>query len=187
MGINFNLEVHLLSKFIVNEFDGIKLCNLKEKNTSFDTTIIQSLKFINELEIRRYKRIRKEVSWIINTNSIEKYGGRYKRKNKTCDINFHDYCEDTKLVSLYYAGLIIHEATHGHLFAKGFEYKTENRLQIERICTAEENRFYKKVEFLFPEYEGLLYRDFNSKNWNYLWNTPKHKIIYDKFKRILQN
>ena len=182
-------EKFVMKKCTINEFDCIKICNLRsdDKGVEFEKIILASLSLIKDLDPRRYSRIKEEVTWILNSNKPQKDGAQYIRQNKICDINFNNYSEDSVLVSADYAGYIIHEATHGYLKTKGFKTTPENRVQIERICTTEENRFYKLIEDTYPRYEGMLIREFDPRNWHYSWNTPKYKKIYDNLKRVFQD
>lgn len=43
------------------------------------------------------------------------------------------------------AGLMVHEATHGLLHAKGFKLDLDSQEQHERICLAEQFRFLRKM------------------------------------------
>jgi hypothetical protein len=90
-------------------------------------------------------------------------------------------------VSAFFAGIIVHESTHGLLHTKGVGSDKARRVQVERICTAEENRFYKRAEYYFPEYEGTLVHDYDPGNWEYSWNTPKHKRFIHEISRIVKN
>jgi len=178
------LELKLLQSSFVCDLEGIKIADLVEDEKSFEESITSSLLRIKELDPRRFITVKKEIRWLMNSNQVPKYGGQYRRRNRVCLLNYSAYSEDDKLVSLFFAGLVVHEATHGLLDSKGFRYTKENRVQIERICTAEENRFYKRAENVYPEYEGMLARDFTPEDWHSDWNTPKWTYVFRTLKRI---
>jgi hypothetical protein len=181
------IERFLLNTILEGEHEGIKIGNFRSKNEGFADAMKSSIDLIKELDSKRYKTVKNEIEWVINSNEPGKVGGFYRRRIKGCFINFDNYSEDKKLVSAYFAGLIIHEATHGLLYTKGVGYEKDRRLQIERICNSEENRFYKKVEREFPEYSGMLIHDFDPNDWEYYWNTSKWKQAYHSLKRILKD
>ena len=181
------IEVWVLRSSIEGESDGIKICNIRSKDDGFLEIIRASLKLIQQMDPRRYKTIRNEIDWLVNSNLPDKYGARYKRSSKSCFIGFDNYSEDKLHVSAYFAGIIVHESTHGVLHSKGVGSDKTRRVQIERICTAEENRFYQKVENLYPEYAGSLVHEFDPKDWEYFWNTPKYKRFFHEIMRVFND
>ena len=163
--------------------DGIFISGLQRNNDGFEEIIGSALDMIRNHDPNRYERVKSEIDWIVNSSIPPKYGGMYKRSIKACVMNFEDYSDDIKLVSAFYAGIVVHEATHGYIETKGFEYSRGNRLQIERICCSENNRFYKRIESLYSEYEGLLIREFEPGDWDYSWETPRWKQLFHWLKR----
>lgn len=168
---------------LICTIDEIYISGIKKNNDSFEEIIGFALDLIRDHDPKRYQRVKSEINWIVNSTIPSKYGGMYQRSVKACLINFDNYSEDFKIVSAFYAGIIVHEATHGFIERKGFNYSNDKRLQIERICDAENNRFYRRIESIYPEYEGLLIREFEPSNWEYSWNTPKWKKFYHWLKR----
>ena len=181
------IEKLLLYSVLEVEHEGIKISDFRSETEGFKDVIISSIDLIKSLDPKRYKTVKDEIDWLVNSNEPGKYGGFYRRRIKGCFINFDNYSKDQKLVSAFFAGLIVHEATHGLLFTKDFGYDTERRLQIERICNSEENRFYKKVELEFPEYAGILICEFHAGDWDYSWNTSKWKQAYHALIRVLKD
>ncbi len=181
------IEKWLLKLVFIKKVEGINICDYRDKDDGYEEIITSSINLIKSIDPRRYKTVKNEISWIINTNEPGKYGGRYRRRIKGCLINFENYSEDRRLVSAFYAGLIIHEATHGLLYTKGMRYTEENRVQIERICNAEENRFYQKIENIYPEYQGYLVYEFNPQDWDYSWNTSKWKQAFHALRRVMRD
>jgi len=74
---------------------------------------------------------------------------------------------------------IIHEDTHGFLCTKGFEYTPKNRVQTEKICGVEENRFFTKLDY---EFKDQLIKPFDEKDWNFSWHASK----WNQMKALLQ-
>jgi hypothetical protein len=168
---------------LICTIDGIFISSLRENNDGFAEIIGSALDMIRNHDPKRYERVKSEIDWIVNSSIPPKYGGMYQRSAKSCVINFENYSDDIKLVSAFYAGIVIHEATHGFIETKGFKYSRGNRLQIERICCSENNRFYKRIESLFPEYAGLLTMEFEPSDWDYSWETPRWKQLFHWLKR----
>ncbi len=184
--VNFGLRKILKSSF-ASTTDTIHIGDIRELNDGFEEVIVRALDLIRNHDPRRYKRVKREIDWIANSSIPGKFGGMYKSSVKACLIHFENYSEDHRLVSSFYAGIIVHEATHGFIETKGYEYSEDNRLQIERICFSENNRFYKRIENAYPEYDGLLVREFVPSDWEYSWNTPGWKQMYHWFKRKIKD
>ncbi len=179
---NFGLR-KILNSSLSSTVDEIHIGNIKESNDGFEEIIVKALDLIRDHDPRRYKRVKREIDWIVNSSVPAKFGGMYKRSVKACLMHFENYSEDSRLVSAFYAGIIVHESTHGFIYTKGYEYSEDNRLQIERICFSENNRFYKRIENAHPEYDGLLTRDFVPSDWEYSWETPGWKQFWHWLKR----
>lgn len=181
------VEEKLYSTCAVCEVDGLKIVDMRDKNDGYVESITSSLEMIKIYDPKRYKRVLSEASWIVNTNEVGTYGGQYKRRTKSCILNFDNFDEDQRLVSAYFGGMIVHEATHGLMDTKGIHYTHENKVQIERICSAEENRFYRRIVAVYPEYEGRLVRVFDSSDWEESWGMSKWEKAFHSFKRIMRD
>ncbi len=185
--ICIKIEELLSKSSIITEIDGIKICDIRKNEKRNDTdylkTIVSSIDLIRNVDPKRYKTFRNEVSWITTCQIDFGAAAVYRRINKSCVINFVKYHEDEMLECVQYAAILVHEATHGLLETKGFDSKKNRILQIERICTTEANRFLRKVENVYPGYGDILKKEFNPLKWNYFWNTPKWKKIYHGIKQ----
>jgi hypothetical protein len=69
--------------------------------------------------------------------------------------------------------MLVHEATHGVIESRGIELASENRVRVERLCTAEQNRFAAKLSAYDPvRYpRTLLHFDFDERYWESEWKT----------------
>ena len=181
------VETRLYRSCLICDADGLSICDMNEKSDGYKEVIRYALNLIHDLDQKRYKRVKTEIIWIVNTNLIPSFSGEYNRRTKSCLINFDNYTDDQILVSGYYAGIIVHEATHGLLCSRGIRYNKNTRERIERICTCEQNRFYQKMEREYPEYDGLLCQEFDTKNWEYSWDKSKWKDAYQTYKRIIDD
>ena len=136
----------------VAEYDGIKLCGSSSSSSKGDVEFVQftkeALALIARADPRRYHRVKAHVRYIRNKESC--FSGHYL-PGGICLIDFGRFSSDSNREwYLYmYAAAIVHEATHGHLLARvGHPLKPNRRtfVRIERICTAEENRFLRQID-----------------------------------------
>ena len=139
----------------------------------------EALELIEEKDPRRFKRVQKEIHYIINVELTS--GGQYMRAAKCCFVDFgrFRFTSQPEWYLYLYAGLIVHEATHGELYSKGFSYTTANRERIERICHAEQARFLSRVK---PEWRDHLVNEFDPSRWHFSWHASK----WSKFRGLSQ-
>ena len=179
------IQLRILEDAKLSDVDGINICDLRHKDDGFEKTITQSLELIKTICPKRYGYVKNEIMWIVNSAETPENMGNYIRRMNLCNIHFTRFDEDLLGVSLFFAGQIVHEATHGVIYTKGFKYDQENRVQIERICVTEQNRFLKKAEEIYPEYQGMLVCDFDPSGWDYSFSTTRTKKIQHTLQRIL--
>jgi hypothetical protein len=132
-------------------FDGIGFANFRDHGDSFTKTIQSSLKLIQEQDPRRYARVKKHIAWIVNqvNNAL---GAQYQPSIRTYFLQFEEAPELPPDVFIAFcASFIVHEATHGVIHSRGIEMSEANRLQIERLCTMEQDRFAARLSALDPE------------------------------------
>ncbi len=126
-------------------FDGIGLANLRGHGDSFTKTIQSSLRLIQQQDPRRYARVKQHMAWIVNqVNSA--LGAQYQPRIRTLFLQF-DEARDLppNVVIAFYASILVHEATHGLIEARGTGMSEGNRARIERLCTSEQNRFAARL------------------------------------------
>ena len=185
--MNFRQEIAirmidwLLKNSVLCEHLGIRLCDINHNpndDSAFIARSIQALDLIKEIDPRRFCRVHRTIRYIVNTECH--FHGVYSL-GKMCVIDFGRYRFDRneKWALFNYAGLIIHESTHGMLESKQIPYKRHNWLQVERICRNEQNRFLKRLE---PIYGSSLKIPFDSNNW--LIMRPIKNRIRELVRRI---
>lgn len=161
------VEQWILRAGIVDEIDGIKICDLGSKQMAYRTTIKRSLNLIKQLDSRRYRVVKKELTWLVNSRIVQQASGKYLKRHRAGFINFISNSNDEILLCADYAGLIVNLATHGRLYSKHVGNCKDRRIRIEQVCAAEENRFLLRVEAKYPEYRGTLTyeldKDINTK------------------------
>ena len=168
-------------------FDGIGLANLRGHGDSFTKTIRSSLQLIQEQDPRRYARVKRHIAWIVNqVNSA--LGAQYQPRIRTLFLQFEEAPELSPdvLIGLH-ASVIVHEATHGMIESRGIEMSEVNRLQIERLCTAEQNRFAARLSASDPERypAALLHFNADERYWTPEWRKTGGQRAISFIKRSL--
>jgi len=168
-------------------FDGIGLANFRRQGQSFTKTIESSLRLIQEQDPRRYARVKRHIAWIVNqVNSAA--GAQYQPSIRTLFLQF-DEARDLQpdVVTAFCASIIVHEATHGMIEARGIRMSEGNRMRIERICTLEQNRFAARLSAHDPErYPPALLRfDADERYWAPEWKKSGRERAVSFIKRSL--
>src|ERR1039457_1170111 len=170
----------------VGQIDGIVLFDLRKSGGSFRLTIETTLRILRQYDPRRYARVVRYISRIVNQITTR---GRalYIFNIRTVQLEFSEWpnvSDDLNAAS--YACLLVNESTRGVISSKGIEYSAKNRVRIERLCAAEQNRFAAKVVAADPlRYPSkILIVPFDEKSldearntdflvglWSILWRT----------------
>ena len=178
------IETNIYKSNFVGESFGVKISDMRNKNDRYKDIIISSLKLIKKHDPKRFKRVTNNISWVINSANTVKYDGKYNALTKGCFINFENYDNNQELVSAFYAGIIIKEATSGFIYSKGIKFTEKTRIQRLRICYSEMNRFYKIIEKNLKQYEGLLIQEYDEQAWERTRKPSKWKAFYYTIIRI---
>ena len=112
----------------------------------------EALELIEQNDPRRFKRVKNEIRSIVQMPVAE--SGSYSRLTRACTIDLRHFplTETPKFALVLLAGLIVHEATHGHLFSKGIMHTKKVFQRTETACWKEEVRFALKLGFDFREF-----------------------------------
>ena len=163
----------LYKRSIVGEFDGIPLVSLHSDPDAFVQGICSSLKLIKGQDQRRFHRITQQTQWLVDSPLAGgAYSGSYQHRIKAIrvDFEFDESVGDRVFHVAYFAKVIVHEATHGVIRDRGIETTPENRIQVERICRAEENRFIVGLRRSFPDLPEDLICQFDPDDWSESWD-----------------
>jgi len=156
----------------IAEHEGIKICDFVDDpahQAAFVARTIEAIELIKVADQRRFSRVRRHISYIVNVSAQESNGtGEYEPLIGICYVCFANYAivsgddidpaevPKTRVVTdgvaaaygglpvISYALTLIHEATHGAVEARGIRYTWENRIRIERLCFLEETRFVER-------------------------------------------
>ena len=129
-------------------YEGIRLCNLsseKRDAVEFVDSTTKALDLVRQNDVRRFRRIQRFISYVVNRELIS--GGNYDERLRVCNVDFTFFKvrEDLEWYLLQYAGLLVHESTHGLIAVRGIPYNMKTRMRVERLCKEEEKRFFMKI------------------------------------------
>ena len=181
------LILQVLKRFKQGNYSSIGISCLITDDHVFYDFICDILKLIQQFDEKRYLRVINELSWIVNTKSLKVDCGEYKHSIKLCSIHCNFSVEQTLDDKIFFASVIIHEATHGYLASKGFEYTKERRVQIERICVTEQNRFLANVAYKHPDISKKYIRKFTPEPWQETWKSSKWSRFKTEITRIYKS
>ncbi len=139
---------------------------------------------IKSIDARRYRRVCRYLRYISNTSllSIGQYGPALKICRVDCFRNFNTIY--TRRNVREYAGVLIHEATHGLLFEKGIAYNKKTRERVESLCHLEAYRFALHFE---PGYADLFPGPYNPKGHRRFWKSSFRVRFVELWKRLNQD
>ena len=171
----------------VGRVDNVGLASLRGNGHAFSRVIESSLRLIREQDARRYARVNNHVSWIVN-QIYSAAGANYQPSIRAIFLEFDELRDlPPDIVIAIYATVIIHEATHGLLESRGIHMTADNRVQIERLCTLEQNRFGAGLSAREPgRYpSALLHFDFDEGCWEPEWKKTRAERTVSFIKRSL--
>ena len=130
----------------VSQIDGIVLIDGRQRGGTFQTTIENALRLIQRHDPRRYARVVRYISRIVNVILPAGYHVRYDFNTRTVKLEFMEFQKftDDKRAAIY-ACILIDQATDGALRSKGIVRDSKNRMRVKRIGFAEHNRFAARL------------------------------------------
>ena len=136
----------------VGRVDGITLIDVRKRGGCFKTTIESSLHLIQQHDPRRYARVKRYISRIVNIITSDGYKGRYDLNARRVCLEFSEMSKLThEDRAAIYACVLIDNSTRGILWRAQkrkplTDYsKIENQVRIARIYVNEHNRFLEKL------------------------------------------
>jgi tetratricopeptide (TPR) repeat protein len=133
------------------------------------------------LDARRYRRVCRYLHYIANTALISR--GQYGRTLKICRVDYSRHFKSPypQRNVREYAGVLIHEATHGLLCEKGIPYDKEIRERVEQLCHLESYRFAMHFE---PGYADLFPGPYNPEGHKRHWERSSQASRAVWWKRL---
>jgi hypothetical protein len=160
----------------VAQFEGIILADLRNRRNQtghFRETLLAALRLLKETDPCRFARVRRRLSWIVQTTLSPLIGAQYHHEVRTCAIDFIEPSPeyDSEYLIGCYACTLIHEATHGAIQSRGILSTPKLRSRIEYLCVREEQRFVIRLTLTQPALADRLYREFDFSEWEPSWRT----------------
>lgn len=175
----------LYASSVIATIDGVPIVSLRGKSGDFLRVITLSLDLLRIHDPKRLRRIVTSAKWVVNCSlAMGARSGQFRRRHSAIemDFEFSDEFGDDLRHAAYYAALMVHEATHGMLLGRGFDYTEESRIQTERICIAEGNRFLTRLGGVRADLSDSLRTEFDPDDWMESWNM--HPAV--EVKRLLR-
>jgi hypothetical protein len=160
-----------LRKCVIGRVENIVLVDLYDPTPYFKEVMTSALELIKNADPRRFSRVQRYIHRIVQTSLSHKVAS-YRTGTKTCCIDFLPVKSAAEVpgYAAWYACTLVHEATHGWLFAHGVDYGPTRRLRVEKLCVTEECRLMRRLklspviaEWLEPSGE------FNPEPWQRYW------------------
>jgi len=183
------IERRLRSTDEAHRVEGIALVDYALYTPYFRQTFAAALGLIKLKDPRRFRRICRYVKGIVALPMGYVQAG-YVEQLQVCTVRFDPPPSKEKLAqwAVWYASIVVHEATHGLLHARGIPYDERYRERIERLCIKEEHRFLRPL--LTPESVTRMekMRTFNSDAYRWHWASPfwqrwRRSVQYKKARR----
>jgi hypothetical protein len=145
----------------VGQIDGIVLFDARNRGDRFRPIIENALQLIRQHDPRRYARVVRYISRIVNIVLPRGTGSRYDFGLRAVYVEFGEWkfgewttdlplwAHDDELIA-YYACLLVQESTIGVVKSRGMERTSANRIRIKRLCLAEVNRFAARLTAADP-------------------------------------
>lgn len=159
-------------------------------NTTFATVTVEALRLIETYDPPHFRIVQREIAFILNVKLLS--AGDYVRSVRACRCDFSRYYFDKQHEHYewwlaYHAGLIVHEATHGRLASLYFPHTKKTRLQIERICHAEQRRFVARLPSERYDFARDLVRPFDETRWHPDWNRSRWQDVMAQIRRLRES
>ena len=135
----------------VGEIEGIALVDYPRNTPFFRETFATTLDILKQRDPRRYRRVLTHVRRIMNF-PVGYSGAGYIQHLKAYATSFQPPPTEAGIrkSAIWEASMLVHEATHGLLYARHIPYNARTRERIEQLCSREEHRFLDHVG-LTPE------------------------------------
>ena len=143
------MEQRLRSADAAERIRGIPLVDYDLYTPYLRETFAAAFDMIERKDPRRFRRVCRYLKGIVALPINSEAG--YVPQLQVCAVRFQPLRSKDKLAksAAWYAGFLVHEATHGLIHVRGIPYE-EHKERIERLCFKEQNRFFKRLG-LTPE------------------------------------
>jgi hypothetical protein len=144
------MEQRLRSADAADRIRGIPIVDYDLYTPYLRETFAAAFDMIERKDPRRFRRVCRYLKGIVALPVNSEAG--YVPQLQVCAVRFQPPRSKDKLPksAAWYAGLLVHEATHGLIEKHKIPYDEEHRERIERLCFKEQNRFFRRLG-LTPE------------------------------------
>lgn len=173
-------QKRLYSSSVIATIEGIPIASFRDDSSNFLRVITRSFDLLRGYDPKRLKRISSCTDWIVDCSlPLGAFAGQFCPRLSAIEMDFEFSTSfgDELRHAAYFAAVMVHEGTHGMLLKRGFEYTSESRVQIERICVAEEHRFLARLDSIRESLGSSLKEDFDAENWEEVWTMGKWETV----------
>lgn len=175
----------LYTSSVKTTIEGIPIISVRDDPDEFLRVIALSFDLLRDHDPRRMRRIVSAAEWVVDCSlPVGSYAGQYCPRLSAIEMDFKysiSFGDDLQHAA-YFAAVMVHEGTHGMLLKRGFDYTPETRIQTERICVAEENRFLSRLDVVREGLGSSLQQEFDADNWEEVWKMSH----WETAKRLLK-
>jgi hypothetical protein len=154
----------------VGQYAGIKIVE-RHASGVFLTRTVEALELLKRTDPRRFGRVQNHLKYIVR-DELAFAAACYDYRRQACRVDFArlHFDKHPKVAPMFYAGLLVHEATHGVLRKRGIPYNEHNRERIERLCRREDYRFKRHFNRkLADKHMERFPEEFYQRSWSTSW------------------
>ena len=173
----------LLHRHRLGSYKGIDISSAsfnRSNDAEFLEHTIQALQMIESVDARRFRRIQREVRFIVNCELNS--GASYRRIGHICNVDFrrYDFGRDAEWYLRCYASTLVHEATHGAIYSQHVAYTRKTRSAIEKLCHTEEYKFARRLDTPERCWSEQIIGPFDERRWYSFWYSGffRHEIRF---------
>lgn len=174
---------------VIGTIEGVPIVSLRGDSSDFLRVITFSFDLLRVHDPKRLRRVVSSARWVVDCSlAMGARSGQFRHSHLAIEMDFEfaeEFGDDLRHAA-FYACLMVHEATHGMLLARGFDYTEESRAQTERICIAEENRFLARLAGVRVDLADSLQIEFDEALWDESWNMSRAEEVKRLFKRAFE-
>jgi hypothetical protein len=163
----------------VARFETISIADFRRAGEPFVADVVESLRLVSQHDQRRFHRLQQTCRFVVNHVIPSGAPASYDPESRICLLDYTELrqLEPSQFRRAAIACLLVHEATHGALTNRRIPYTESNRLRIERLCMAEQNRFASRLIADAPELYANLHLDLRDSDWTSLWSRPRFAVL----------
>jgi hypothetical protein len=169
----------------VGNVEGIALVDYPRNTPFFREIFATALQILQQRDPRQHRRVLRYGRSIINF-PIGYSGAGYIQHLKAYTTSLQPLPDAAvRKEAILQASMLVHEATHGLLYARKIPYHPDTRERIEQLCSTEEHRFLSRV--LTPESLGKVktvrryHPELYQRRWSLsLWRRIGEGMRYTK-------